>query len=489
MTGMTSKAKFDGDDKILEFDRGATKKTKRIFIGIPCYDSVAAQTLEDYMRLAFYLGRRYPEYEFYMQVKDKSEQFRARNALVQSALNVGADWMLMLDDDHIIDVEGVSGKPGKGAECYDFLHRLLAHDVDIVGPIYYHRGGEAGPVVMEERDGGFRNMQTNQLTGGLQEVAVQGGGCMLIKMKIFDKLEQPWFKPEHVYGTDVQLCRNAKKAGFRVYTDSSVQIGHVMSKRIIISEKNREQFKEDTIIRAANTLASDWHANSVLNEYKMDAMTYLKIDEESKLRELYDQYAEDSMNLSERHGLGTPKYYAHMGDSQIGRQVLYHFSPHALSWLSFCLMNIHVTRPLTGIDFGCGSAPIGFELLRRGHTVYFHDMDGAAAFKFLKWRIKRYGVVDRAIYNEWPTEGLAYALFCDVLEHLEDWHDPIKRTVDAMIPQGILFTNYMVIDKDVLNVEHSNWDRPEFMRYMTELGMEPLGNCVFMKTGGSATGK
>ena len=53
-----------------------------ITIGIPCYSTVSAETLDDYMRFSFYLGRRYQDYDFKLAIKSKSEQFRARNAIV-----------------------------------------------------------------------------------------------------------------------------------------------------------------------------------------------------------------------------------------------------------------------------------------------------------------------------------------------------------------------------------------------------------------------
>ena len=460
---------------------------QRIMIGIPCYESVAAQTLEDYMRFAFYLGRRYQEYDFFLFVKPKSEQFRARNALVQAALDVGAKWLLMLDDDHIIDVDATSGTIGEGAGCYGFLRKLLDHDVDIVGPTYYQRGGQAGPVVMEERDGAYRLMHENELTGGLQEVGVQGGGCMLIKMHIFDKIKQPWFKPEHNLGTDIQLCESARNAGFKVYTDSSIQIGHIMQERIIVTQHNKDRFREDALKQGTASLTKNWHTDSVLNLYRDDALEYLGI-KEHELLDLYTDYAEVSMKLTEKHGLGTPEYYGGMGKEQIARQVLYHYTDFPKKWMSFALANIQIRQPLTGIDFGCGTAPIGFELTRRGHTMHFFDIDGAGGFEFLKWRIKKYGLEDRAFFNEWPEEAnVAYALFSDILEHLHNWEKPIERTVEKFIPQGVFFTNYLLLSDDIQNVEHINWRRGEFVKYMYDLGMEPVSNCVFMYTKGGAT--
>ena len=457
------------------------EQKKKILIGIPCYENVAAQTLEDYMRMAFYFGRRYPEYDFYLHVKAKSEQFRARNSLVMAALDVGADYLLMLDDDHIIDTDGVSGVPGEGARCYGFLKRLLSHDVDIVGPIYYHRGGDARPVVMEEKNGAYRLMSEDQLIGGLQEVAVQGGGCMLIKMHIFDKIKQPWFEPEHNYGTDVQLCKRAKEAGFKVYTDSSIQIGHVMNTRVVVSKRNKDQFRTENAKTSQSGASNDWHTDSVLNLLKCDAMEYLGIKEEWELKELYENYAAKAVTLADKYGLGTEEYYAHMGKEQLARQVLYHFSDHPKRWMSFAFMNINASHQLSGIDFGCGSAPIGFEMIKRGHTMYFFDLDGSTAFEFLKWRIKKYGLGDRAHFNEWPEEAcISYALYSDSLEHLKDWSEPVKKTVERFTPQGVFFSNYLLLDNTDGNMEHINWDRGGFLKYMHDLGMEPISNCVWM---------
>ena len=76
----------------------------RIMIGIPCYRDVAGETLEDYMRFAFHLGRR-TEHEYVMGIKTKSEQFRARNGIVEGALQTKCDYLFFLDDDHVLDWE------------------------------------------------------------------------------------------------------------------------------------------------------------------------------------------------------------------------------------------------------------------------------------------------------------------------------------------------------------------------------------------------
>src|SRR5512135_812805 len=95
----------------------------RIVIGIPCWDKVPPEVLDDYMRFAYYLGRRYTEHEFWLGIKTKSEQFRARNSIVEAAYQVNADYLLMMDDDHIIDI----GSANYASEKYEFLRTLIGH--------------------------------------------------------------------------------------------------------------------------------------------------------------------------------------------------------------------------------------------------------------------------------------------------------------------------------------------------------------------------
>ena len=456
-------------------------RTQRVFIGIPCYQNVSAQTLEDYMRFAYHIGRRMPGYEFYLGVKTKTEQFRARNAIVQHARDIGSDWLLMIDDDHIINIDDDSGKQGKGADCYNFLQKLLDHDVDIVGPIYYQRGGQAKPVVMAQSGNGFSFMNDHDLTGGLQEIGVQGGGCILIKMHVFDKLKQPWFEPEHTYGTDIQLCKAARAAGFKVYTDSSIEMGHVWEKRVIVSSKNKNQFREETSERAEHNMMVGWQAESVLNLYKFDAMRYLGVEEECGMTALFNNYQAEAQVLADKYGLGTEEYYAHMGKEQMGRQVMYHFSAHPKQFMSFVLQLVQTNVAAIGIDFGCGSAPCGFDLAKRGHNLYFHDIDGSTAYEFLKWRVKEYGIEDRAHFNEWPEPNTCdYALFLDSIEHLVDWKTPITKAIECLKPYGSIVTNFMMLSGSE-NGEHIFMDRGEFSKFMINQGMYPITASIFQK--------
>lgn len=216
----------------------------RITIGIPCYQGVTFETLEDYMLFAFYLGRRYTDYDFFIAIKGKSEQFRARNAIVKAALQTDSDYILMLDDDHILDINKTNA-PGKG---YEFLRTLIEHMEDdpkmgICGALYVQRGGDQLPVIMEEggkdlKDPHFITMI--ETSGRLQKVDITGGGCMLLRREMFNHMQGPWFAPEFEYGTDIQICRKAREAGYSVWCDTSLEIGHVrLEREIIIPTKTK----------------------------------------------------------------------------------------------------------------------------------------------------------------------------------------------------------------------------------------------------------
>src|SRR3989304_2751780 len=250
-------------------------KRIRIFIGIAAYSSVAGETLEDYVRFAYHLGRRNTEYDFFLGIKTKSEQFRARNALVEAALQVDANYLLMLDDDHVIDWKGTQGP----TDAYDIVKKLLAHKKPISGVLYYHRGGDCLSVLMKDgKDGGFYYMRDDEITGGLQEVSVQGGGFMLIDMNVFSRIKPPWFEPEFKYGTDVQICQKAREQGYSVWSDTSIAIGHVKSTREVVTPDNRFRVMTEQSSKLRDNsggLNQSMLAYNALRLYRLDAEEYL----------------------------------------------------------------------------------------------------------------------------------------------------------------------------------------------------------------------
>jgi hypothetical protein len=445
---------------------------KRIAIGIPCFGSAPAETLEDYMRFAFYLGRKYPEYDFYLAIKPKSEQFRARNSIVEAALQGGCDYLLMLDDDQVINWQGQDADvPGQVQEPYEFLHILLDDmkktKAGIVGALYYHRGGECRPVVMREgKNGGYFYMRDDEITGKLQEVDVTGGGCMLLDVNIFSRIGPTPFEPEFQFGTDIQICEKARKEGFKVYCNTGVILGHVLSTREVISPKNRQKIYTENLGKTKapqEGMDLDWTVESALRLYKQDAEEYLGVPYQSfgglalEYQKKYDRY-KDHENPDD--------YYKSLGPEQIARQVWFHHQPFMAEQYAALMKLFNHNHSFRGMEFGCGSAPIGFELALKGHDMTLIDLDGSPAYEFTKWRAKK-----RCKDISFAWEGQYDAiLFLDSIEHLANWKEILTKAAESLNENGFIITNYF-LNEDYENLEHISMNKDEVRNYLKKLNL------------------
>jgi hypothetical protein len=67
----------------------------------------------------------------------------------------------------------------------------------------------------------------------LFECRAVGTGIMLIKTSIFLKIPRPWFKMRTartgmtLEGEDWYFCKKARKAGFSVWCDPTLECGHI----------------------------------------------------------------------------------------------------------------------------------------------------------------------------------------------------------------------------------------------------------------------
>ena len=445
-----------------------------IAVGIPTFAGLPLRTQWDYMRMMYCFGRRYPEYDFSLLVKEKSEQFRARNAIVQTARVIGADYLLFLDDDHVFDYKDL---PDHSA--YDFLKKLLSVDKDIVGALYYHRGGEYQPVLMCQEGAKYRFLRDDEITGNPQPVDVQGGGVMLIKTKIFDKLEEPFFEPEMQtgqvgLGTDVQLCRKAAAAGFEIWCHTGVVVGHVRNTEDIVVPENRKHLYLDRM--QGNEQIQEWMADKWLSVYRSDVREYTGYDDEEIIKKAEEYNVKNLRNF--KVFSDKKEYYRQTGTSQICRQFFYHSKAGIVRDGMGLLQLFQKRAGICGLDYGCGSAPIGFELLNRGYRMDFVDIDGAPAYEFLKWRVERHRKQDQV---GWSMRGpYDFAMFLDSIEHLENWQEVLDQAVGRLKPDGVLVTNYFT-NRDFGNPEHVSMDQQAVQEFLLSREVYPVNDLVWVK--------
>ena len=139
----------------------------------------------------------------------------ARNMIVEKTReDPSYTHLLFVDDDQVFPP--------------DALNKLLSHDKDIVGAQIFKRRPLYEPCVYTLRGSKYFPILVNKFA----EVDAIGTGMMLIKTEVFNKIEYPWF--ETVYdeekthwSVDFMFCKKAKKLGYKIYCDPTIEIGHL----------------------------------------------------------------------------------------------------------------------------------------------------------------------------------------------------------------------------------------------------------------------
>lgn len=116
----------------------------------------------------------------------------------------------------------------------DTVHRLLAHDLDVVCCNY---GQRACPVYSNTVGLDGRHVLTSNESTGLEEILSAGFGVMLIKASALAEIPRPyfdtmWTEKEDGYtmvGEDVFFCRKLGHHGIKICVDHdlSKEIGHI----------------------------------------------------------------------------------------------------------------------------------------------------------------------------------------------------------------------------------------------------------------------
>lgn len=150
----------------------------------------------------------------------------ARNSLAQRAIDMGVSHIFYLDSDVIPQPDAVM--------------RLLAHNKPIVSGMYSRRSPPHGVPVMLKGGQWLYNFPKGQTF----EVDLVGAGCLLIETDMLRQLPpidpnrgKHWFDwrvdmssllpPGEALSEDFSYCLHARKHGFSVLVDTSVEARHV----------------------------------------------------------------------------------------------------------------------------------------------------------------------------------------------------------------------------------------------------------------------
>jgi hypothetical protein len=155
-----------------------------------------------------------------------------REKLVNSSVDVGADYILWLDSDMTFPSTT--------------LTRLLSHNKNIVGCNYKKRSNPQTPVAYKEV-GNWDSWLPLDEEKSLVEVQGVGMGCILIKTELFKKINKPYFEftyneeTDDWLGEDFNLFSKFRNIGENIYidTDLSREIGHLGIYKFGLTTKNK----------------------------------------------------------------------------------------------------------------------------------------------------------------------------------------------------------------------------------------------------------
>ena len=446
----------------------------KIMIGIPGFAGVVPEAQESLARLIFRCGRDLPQYDFALEMVVKREQFRARNQLVDAAIASDCEYLLMLDDDMIVPP--------------DLIERLLAHDKDVTGALYYQRGGAFHPVIMQtlKHDTGemtarflepFDPVITNP---GLHEVDVIGGGCMLFRVDIFRKLTPPYFWWEDTLGTDIAICTRLKDAGVQIWVDTSLELGHMGERQVV----TRHSIPLGTQL-AGSVRENLWH----------DAMAFLGMPHgelESAMtqaahptqRQAYWQRAErDTWS-------GVRDFYTAGNDWHVLNLLFWAMTKRdqIFEWV------INQGERFFGqeaqvLDLGPGIGMTSLALAERGHQVLALDLAGAPTLDFLEWRALRRNCAPRlkmAGFKE-PVPELDFgpvfdcALLVSMLEHCWQPYETLTWTIAQLKPGGMLLCDFLHAEVRDDEPQHLlRYDPATLPHWLYEHGMEQAADAYWL---------
>lgn len=466
-----------------------TEKRKKLLIGVPAFDGVVAEAQQSFFAMIYRTAKDLPDLDVAILIAHKKEQFRARNNIVDAAISQDFDYILMLDDDMVVP--------------HNLITKLLAHDKDVTGALYFQRGGEYRPVIMErfsdeigQFGAGFIDCNHPMLykDRGLHEVDVIGGGCMLFKTDVFRKILQPYFETERQVGTDIAICGRLKDAGVKIYVDTSIELGHVGEKKIVTSR---------TINLEDQSLAV------VADQLKKDVMEYTGC------------HQEELLSLMERAATKEARIKA-WGDRDANdwEQVRSYYQEHP-EWhvINLAYWNIRggdrckrwgiteapkLLNPSSHVlDMGAGLGHLSVWLAQKtGCNVHAIDIADSPYQKFLQWRKDRHKLdklfldsleteypnwfyykpaSEMALYSPRSIDALPQAkhqparimdgAFCiSTMEHLSKPYETVQWIASQLKPGAFFVCDWSVESADDEPQHLNRYDVTTFERWMHSIG-------------------
>ena len=214
----------------------------KVMIAIPCLDSIAARTVKSLFDLSAPEGC-----ETCVEFMESSLVYLSRDRLAVMAMEEKADFILWIDSDMVFPP--------------DMLQKLIADaesGKDMITGLCFRRRPDYNPAIWKRLRPGLPGESVVETYDDYPEEAVfevEACGMAAILMRtsvireVFEK-EKALFAPIPGYGEDVSFCLRARKAGFSVWCDSHIKVGH-LAETIVTEDTFRAYRQKQEEVRNA----------------------------------------------------------------------------------------------------------------------------------------------------------------------------------------------------------------------------------------------
>lgn len=184
---------------------------KLILIGIPVHGNINPEVVACLISLLAKIN-----YTAKINFQSNCYVHDARNKIVSEAINIGASHLMFIDADTVFPPDGVD--------------TLIERDKDIIGGLYYRRQPPHLPTINQQEGNSLIIPKTWDKSKPFEVFAV-ATGFMLIKTEVFKKIKPPYFYFGNFHGKamgeDVYWCWKARRAGFKIWCDPTIELGHI----------------------------------------------------------------------------------------------------------------------------------------------------------------------------------------------------------------------------------------------------------------------
>jgi hypothetical protein len=189
----------------------------RLAVCIPARDQMHTATSYDLWNLAQHLSARNIQSKLF--ISPGTLIANQRHELVLAAKEWGATHVMFIDSDMTFSASCVTA--------------LLEQDEEIVGAAYSKRVPPFITTAWYSIDNWDTWVRTNEVDEMLVQVDCMALGFCLIRVDVFDRIEQPWFQlgfyNGQYTGEDIEFFRKVKEANIPVWLDIEVTkaLGHL----------------------------------------------------------------------------------------------------------------------------------------------------------------------------------------------------------------------------------------------------------------------